>query len=498
MEGFILCSIGIPIGLLIGGTVSYFIRPGGWSWINTGVAGVCVVIADLMTVFISLKKPAKIAASISPVEASKFSGVEVTGGSNQSQTPTSYRKISPLQLAFMSWRRSRKKTVLTMVSLGIGGVLYMMAAVFMYSTSLEEYSRQGEYRAGEFVISLSYNIAETAEHGQTSMQVDNPLNQEFIQRIEAIEGVEKVLESQGVNVLWSAKDERQEQESMGPFAREDIEKIETMLDAGSINYDEMLKTDSLLVLGNESQEEYYGWKYEVGDQVELSWFDGEMEQTKVFKITGILDTDKYRTEFIKFGQFVFPEEKLNEMMKGMNLNERLVVKVDRSKEDRIEKELNKLMKEQSMLSMYTLKDRELEDERSFKMTFAILLGLSIFIVAFSVLNMLNTLITNILTRKHEFAMLQSVGMTKNQLFYMLQVEGLLLVVGNLIITALAGSGAGYGIVRAIQALGVDYMHFRFPTLLYLAYAAFTIIVPVVVSAIMIHKFQKESLVDRLR
>ena len=62
------------------------------------------------------------------------------------------RKITPTSLAVMSNARNKKKTVLTMISLGIGGILYMLAAFFVTSTSLEGYARQGEYKYGEFVI----------------------------------------------------------------------------------------------------------------------------------------------------------------------------------------------------------------------------------------------------------------------------------------------------------------------------------------------------------
>ena len=95
-------------------------------------------------------------------------------------------------------------------------------------------------------------------------------------------------------------------------------------------------------------------------------------------------------------------------------------------------------------------------------------------------------------------MLQSVGMTTKQLSRMIQMEGLMLTAGNLVITLIFGSAAGYAMVRIMQYFGADYMSFRFPGWLFLGYAVFTAIVPVVVAAIMIRGFQKEALVDRLR
>ena len=65
-----------PSGLVIGGVISYLLKPGGWSWRNTLLVGAAVIVADIITVLLSIRKPASIASSIAPVEASKFSSVE--------------------------------------------------------------------------------------------------------------------------------------------------------------------------------------------------------------------------------------------------------------------------------------------------------------------------------------------------------------------------------------------------------------------------------------
>ncbi|MFR2835447.1 MAG: hypothetical protein ACLTCI_00345 [[Clostridium] nexile] len=41
---------------------------------NTIVTAIGVTIADLITVLISIRKPAKLASAISPIEAAKYSG----------------------------------------------------------------------------------------------------------------------------------------------------------------------------------------------------------------------------------------------------------------------------------------------------------------------------------------------------------------------------------------------------------------------------------------
>ena len=55
----------------------------------------------------------------------------------------------------------------------------------------------------------------------------------------------------------------------------------------------MVQEDQLLVQYNDSNKEIFGWKYEVGDKVKLSWYDGANELEKEFTVAGILDTDDY-------------------------------------------------------------------------------------------------------------------------------------------------------------------------------------------------------------
>lgn len=260
----------------------------------------------------------------------------------------------------------------------------------------------------------------------------------------------------------------------------------------------MLKGDSVLIQYNEVQQEVFGWGYQIGDKVKLSWYDGQTEKEKEFTVAGILNTNDYVNYSNNFSAFILPEEILAEMTNGMNLNHEMIVKVDQTKESEVEKQLDAVLEDYPALTMGTLREIAAEGESSFAILNSVMIGLSIFIVAFSILNMLNTIITNILTRKKEFAMLQSVGMTTKQLFRMIQAEGLMLTAGNLVITLILGTAAGYALVRIMQYFGADYMHFHFPWLMFLGYAVFTAIVPVIVSSVMLRGFRKEALVDRLR
>lgn len=390
-EGLILSAAGVPAGLLIGGTAAYFIRPGGWSWTHTLVTGAAVIAAEMITVLISVRRPAKTASSVSPVEAAKYSGYNVraekkrgkkcAGRATEKHTKKLSRKITPVSLAVMSSARNRKRSVLTLLSLGVGGVLYMIAAVYVSSTSLEGYARTGEFQYGEFLFNYSYNVTQTAEHGQTDLQLEHPMDENLIRQIRAVDGVEDVRTIESLEVAW---------------------------------------------------EEAYGWSFEPGDKVTMSWYDGKEIESRTFTIAGALEKGNLDQEpGDTYADFLIPEEILDEMTKGINLTECLIVKTDPQKEKQIDSFPVEIASEYPYLSYNTLTEHMQEVRSMFVSFFAMMVGLSAFIIGFALINLVNTMVTGILTRDHEFAILQSVGMTRTQLSGMLRTEGTLLAAGNI-------------------------------------------------------------------
>ena len=152
---------------------------------------------------------------------------------------------------------------------------------------------------------------------------------------------------------------------------------------------------------------------------------GAKEQEKTFTVMGIIDANDFDKELgDTFTTFLIPEPTLAAMANGIHLTDKLVVQTDTEKEAQVGKELKSLIGQYPHLSLGTLEEQRQMAKSQFTILFSVMLGLSIFIIGFALINLLNTLITNILTRSHEFAMLQSVGMTKRQLCKMLRIQGL--------------------------------------------------------------------------
>lgn len=123
-------------------------------------------------------------------------------------------------------------------------------------------------------------------------------------------------------------------------------------------------------------------------------------------------------------------------------------------------------------------------------------AVSITIALVGILNFINSMVTSIVSRKKEFAVIQSVGMTKRQLCRMLVEEGLYYAAITLAASLLAGSLAvGIG-VRAMVEGG--YTTFRFTLFPLAVCAPALILLAAAVPYVCFRNLEKQSVVERLR
>ena len=197
------------------------------------------------------------------------------------------------------------------------------------------------------------------------------------------------------------------------------------------------------------------------------------------------------------GWFMMPQEVIQSIV-PFNLDKDFIVSTEPSMEFAVEEPLRALVDSNPNLVLSTLQEQREQDSGSIATLSATALGLALFIIAFSMINLVNTLITNILSKKQELAMLESIGMSRRQIRQMVLGEGMLLAAGNLLITLTIGTAAGYLICWAFGKLGVHYMIYQFPVFYVLAYAVILFLVPYLISKIALRSFEKETLVERLR
>ena len=123
--------------------------------------------------------------------------------------------------------------------------------------------------------------------------------------------------------------------------------------------------------------------------------------------------------------------------------------------------------------------------------------MSAILALIGILNFINAVITSIQTRRREFAVLQSVGMTGKQLRLMLIGEGICYIGGTALFTLTFGSLLGYVLVYAIanQMWFFTYHFVIAPVLLVLPVL---FILAVLIPSVCYRQMNKQSVVERLR
>lgn len=500
-EGMTMFLIGAPGGLLLGTLFGYFIAPHGWLWSNTIAVAIVTLAADFLTIMVSVKKPAKIAAAISPIEAAKASSYEPP---LKGRAAVLHRKITPFSLAKMGIKRDRRKFIMTVLSLCISGIVFMAGATFLSSFDKLDFSKQSYNRYSEYQVWISDNAINANAEGLTGVQKENPLNADLIHDIKAIDGVKKVMAQEKINIDYRYGS-NQRSDGFVPFTKKETKYINKYLtDDQKISYDQAVKEKKIYVLSNNTAEKVLGKPFQVGDPIDITWFDGRKEHTDTFTIAGELDNDIYNDDeayriVSLAGFFVVPDDTIKNMVnKGFNYNRVLLISTDwPAAEKHVTAQLNQLVKGNDKLVLDTLRQQMKEDAQITEQLSTVFLGLSAFIILFSVINLINTIITSVISRRQEFAMLQSIGMSKGQLIKMIQGEGLTLAIYNIFFSLTLGGGLGWLIIYAIRQTGVKYLHWNFPLLYGAGYSLFVIILPLVVSAVAIKMAQNKSIVERL-
>ncbi len=172
-------------GFLVGGAIGFAIFPAHWSWMGNLPYLAATAAACALTVFLSIHAPVRMAARVSPIEAVRSSGYETATDRKDQKN----HRITPFSMAQMNFRRSRKKTVITLVSLGLTGVFLVTAATVLNSISPEKMAI--EAMGDHCNYEVSWMDSGGAE-GLPAIARENPLTEELRQELLAIDGVESI------------------------------------------------------------------------------------------------------------------------------------------------------------------------------------------------------------------------------------------------------------------------------------------------------------------
>jgi len=500
LEGVILSGIGIPPGLLAGHFLMVSLFAGLFAWIET-VHTVTIEVTyfslplmlgmafiAFITVLLALRKPMKIVGRISPVVAMKYQESSEKSGLRKGR-----KELHLFGLIMANIRSQKKRMVTSIIMMGLSGVIFVVLANLVGNMDVE-YAARETVPKGEFQLTLTYYLDDIAypENNLDYILSHNPLNEDILNKVKNIPGVTEV----GFNkVLYGdryAKDDNEVGRStaISIINREQFDK--GRIDIGEFTYDEV-SAQNALILGWSGYLNYSNM--EIGKQESFKLFDGMSEYEWNPVLIGAFSSGSH-------GIFVMTEDTYINL--GMDKNSSLNISqiwVDCAEADkaRVESALREINQGVKHIEFYSYDEALFQSENMIIFLLVVGYSLCLLIGIISFLNLANTIITSVITRKQEFGVLQAIGMTNVQLNRCLQLEGMLFTIGTVLVANVVGIPLGYYLFLQCKKIGTIGINvYSLPILEIALMVALITVLQLVLSFVLSRNIKKESLVERIR
>ena len=465
-----------------------------------------------LTVEIGCRKPCKIAGEISPIEAVRYVSWKTMGKKKKIM-----HKVTPLWLAISNLERDKKKACVVILSLSLSIMLGNGIYAIVHSFNSDKFINRNI--VGDFCV---YDAA----LGDSSMflEQESIVDTDTLDYLKNMDGVEKqsnifcnletpvIMDSYARTLLKKLKenstnsynmDEMDEMENKNRlfyslYGIDDwILKQVTIYD-GTIDEENFDSGNYAIVLGYQmvaSGDERMDM-YRVGDQIEVELPDGVMKSYEVMAIGELpyaMTTKYYK---IVGGSILIPDKEYHKHTEnhGALLS---ILNVNQSKVDLLEKEISGFISQKGSL-VYASKKTYLKEFDDYVRMFQVVGGaLTIVLALIGILNFANAVITSVLRRLRELAMLEAVGMTKKQMISMLVWEGIIYGLLTTITAVLLYLLFGGPLIRLFVG-DIWFFEYRFTMKLILICLPFLLLIAGMVPYIVGKLVGKKSVVERLR
>ena len=546
-----LTLIGLPLGLTAGffagrallpavmGIFSYEYSEAG---LQTSVSPALFLIAALftiLTVFISTRKPARKAAKVSPLEAVRYT--EQNDYKRKAARRTSGAKLS--HMAFSNLGRSRRRCAFIIISMLLCIVLFN--SIIIVTQSMDEEKWITRTTKTDFTVynSIAVNVLEGFRYHKDA------LPQSVADKLREQKGIEKerylyrntvddgnVLVDYGFEGLVCSNTHEYENgvsKVFGDYALNTAPDAENLffgnvfgasehfwedltIYEGETDKDvlkQKMTSGEYVIIGNRLDRLSGGpvrtpltEQLQIGDSISF-YRDGELVKTctilaKACTVGTEDETPTTTTAMMNIGgdapQVYLPDT----VFKQIYTNPTLLsygFDMDASLEPQMEEFLSGYVEKNPSVT-YTstrLLKEQLDSVANMVLAIGSLIGCIMALAG--LINFTNMIITNIITRRHEFAAMQSIGMTKRQLRRLIVYEGVYYAAGADIIGGAAAVLLAVTVLKSVlnsPSMWFFTLHITLVPavvigLLYLFLAA-------VIPLIVLHFFNKGTVVERLR
>ena len=514
-EATILGIFGIPLGIIVGILATFILLKVSNYYIKsfenlnidlkliTSFAGIIIsAILGIITVYFSAFRSAKKATKVSPIDSIRNNN-DVKISSKEVKSPKYIKKFWGIggEISYKNLKRNKKKYHTTTVSLVVSIILFIASVGFSNIM----------YEQANYELTLSdYNLSLF-----TSVEPNNTAKFNKFVNTTKLDNIEDYSIRRGVGLYFkNAKLNQEFVDFSNMYVSSETMQYISIITVGNeqyqkylkklgLNYDDM-KNKAILMdyirTGHQNENEMkiqyktlHQYNYKVGDEISGTIY----ESAENYKVGIGYVTDVRPFGFNKSMEeavLIVSDEEYNKIPRG-NKAEALNIYYKSNNANKLQDDIDKMLQGENY---GTENIEEIVKKQSNIVTFVniFLYGFIIVISLIGITNIFNTITANMELRKPEFAMLKSVGMTKNEFNKMIKLESMFMGTKSLLIGIPIGIIINY-LMYFIMADGSN-IHFKFP---FIAILVSICVVFILIFAIMrysINKVNKQNIIETIR
>ena len=484
-EGRKLGSIGILIGTVLGVCAGFLLFSKGFNAVSYVATVILTLISSWIMVSVSIRKPVKIAAGISPIEAVRFTPAQKNTRSRKKNI-----KLNPVSMGIANFKRDRKKTISIVASLSIGGILLMVVSSIVLVRSPEQIARL-YFPDSDYKIYLQDLSEEMLVKG-------NPLNEELKQEVLSVDGVTDIIVARQSLHTSIKTDANQNSGICDTLTDQNYAMVEAALTEGT------MPTDSHSIVIHDQIVAYFE-DMGVGSTVEFSSIDGK--QSIPVTISGVFSTSKMPVIFghgrahTDGSVFFAPKDLFYELYPEITtFDYSWSIVSNPKKAETVKAELKNIVAEHSNLALDEIDTAIAAEKSQNSAAFGSMQVLSWLVFLFGVINLINTTLSNQMSRKQENSVLRSIGLTQKQLCKMNICEGLCYAFFATLAILIVGFPISIVASReiSIATFGGNVVPYKFPVLEMGLFILVLFGMELILSVWTIRRQKKQSLIEQMR
>lgn len=535
--------IGIPIGVILAGALSFGIVPiilenafdSGKSIIDAEMffhpsIFILSIIFSALTVWISCNAPAKAASKISPIEALRYQNFASTKTKIRSSTNGGKLHV----MAYHNVFRDKKRAFLVFMSLFMGITMILGVNGIIGSMKVENFiDKYMDYN-------FEYTDIQFEQPEQPNKEVSQ-FDEQFVEQIKQIDGVKKVdiqktvwagidFDEVALEGFMKIRYEDSRYKTEGQSYQEMVADLKEYANAGDYGC-------YITTLDDKALEEYNAKHPNTSIDIEafnrgetaIAGMDTEYNAPntalvgKTLSLTADSSDDK-ATDFLIDGSFYF-EDYENNLSEGIGRRKDIhivpeIIYVSEAGMERLTKtpiisaigvdikDMNQV--EQIDSELQALNGTLTKQEWSYKspigmmeeynqVTYSMNLmgnGAAVLLIVIGLINFINVMLTGVVARKNEFAVMESIGTSKKQIQKILTLEGGIYALVTTVLIMTLGNAFLLLVADAVPHMA-DYAKFEYPFALVICLIFAIFIICLSVPAIVYRAVSKETVIERL-